>query len=102
MDGRGLANTAWALAKLRHKDDAFVAALLTFATPQLHDFNTQNLANTVWALATLGHTDGAFVAALLKAAAPQLRDFNSHSSCPTRYGRSRRWGTKTMPLWPRS
>ncbi|KAG1653887.1 hypothetical protein FOA52_011709 [Chlamydomonas sp. UWO 241] len=75
MGERQLANTAWAVAKLQHTDDTFMAALIKAASPQLHNFNPQNLANTVWALATLGHADGAFMAALLEAATPQLRNF---------------------------
>ncbi|KAG1673210.1 hypothetical protein FOA52_013090 [Chlamydomonas sp. UWO 241] len=75
MGAQALANSAHALAKLGHKDDVFMAALLKAADPQLRDFIPQHLANTAWALATLGHADGDLMAALMKAAKPQLRDF---------------------------
>jgi predicted component of type VI protein secretion system len=75
MGAQALANSAYALAKLEHKDDVFMVALVEAAAPQLRDFKPQELANTVWALATLGHAGDAFVAALLKVAAPQLCNF---------------------------
>ncbi|KAG1673221.1 hypothetical protein FOA52_013101 [Chlamydomonas sp. UWO 241] len=83
MDAQGLATAAYALAKMGHKDDVFMAALLEAAKPQLHDFIPQALANTVWALATLGHVDGDFMAALIKAARPQLCDFTPQALANT-------------------
>jgi hypothetical protein len=79
MDARGLANTAYALAKLQLYDRDFMTTLLEAATPRLHNFEPHELANTVWALASLGHADDAFVAALLKVAAPQLHRFKPQS-----------------------
>ncbi|KAG1661634.1 hypothetical protein FOA52_007515 [Chlamydomonas sp. UWO 241] len=75
MEERQLANTAYALAKLDHRDNDFMAALLKEAKLRLRDFTPQALANTVWALAMLDHTDKDFVTALLKEAKRKLRDF---------------------------
>ncbi|KAG1660821.1 hypothetical protein FOA52_010246 [Chlamydomonas sp. UWO 241] len=84
MEARQLANTAYSLAKLGHRDNDFMAALLREAEPRLRDFEPQHLANTVWALATLDiHADSTFTAALLKEAMQKLRDFNPQNLANT-------------------
>ncbi|KAG1660814.1 hypothetical protein FOA52_010239 [Chlamydomonas sp. UWO 241] len=76
MATRELANTAYALAQLDHRDNDFMATLQKEAKPKMCDFKPHELANTVWALATLdSHADSAFMTALLNEATPRLRDF---------------------------
>ena len=49
-----LANTAWALAKLGHKDEQLFKSLAATAHRRMEDLewadNWQDLANTAWAL----------------------------------------------------
>jgi hypothetical protein len=71
-----IANTAWALAKLGHKDEAFMSALLTEAKPKLGGFTAQAMANTAWAVAKLGYKDAPFMRALLVAMKPKLSTFD--------------------------
>merc|ERR1719161_1445893 len=46
-----LANTAWAFAKVGHKDERLFSTLAAAAEQRMRDFNSQDLANTAWAFA---------------------------------------------------
>eukprot|EP00955_Chlamydomonas_euryale_P025029 263561-Chlamydomonas_euryale.AAC.1 len=76
MEGRQLANSLWAVAKLRVKVDiVLLHSFLNTMRSKLDGFDPQNFANTLWAMATLGHVDAAFTNALLQAAKPKLDSF---------------------------
>ena len=47
-----LANTAWAYATAKHRDERLFAALARTAKRRLSEFNAQEVANTAWAFAT--------------------------------------------------
>ncbi|EFJ49580.1 hypothetical protein VOLCADRAFT_89938 [Volvox carteri f. nagariensis] len=54
FEGRQLANTLWAMAKLGHRpSEKWLEVMLTRASSQLHTFNPQHLANTLYALMLL-------------------------------------------------
>ena len=57
MSMQGLANTAWALARLGQQDEQLFKALARMAERRLDTFNAQDLANTAWAFATVGQID---------------------------------------------
>lgn len=67
FDSQGLANTTWAFAAVRHKDErlskAFAAAAAVW---HMRNFNSQGIANTIWAFATVGHTDERLLTAFWK------------------------------------
>ena len=76
-DVRGIANMAWALAKLNYKDTAFMQQLVQQAGVQLPRFDPQNTANILWALARLGYEDKAFVQRLFANARAKVHEFNA-------------------------
>ena len=58
FDARGIANTAWAFAKLRYMPDERLPAMLCAeASMKIHDFVAQNLSNLAWALVYLHDRD---------------------------------------------
>ena len=58
---QALANTAWALATLRHYDQRFMEQLLRQSMEKVSGLNSQDISNTLWALATFGYSNSAFV-----------------------------------------
>ena len=64
---QGIANTAWAFAKLGQLDEMLFAALAGAALLRMSEFNTHNIANTAWAFAKLGQSDKMLFVALEKA-----------------------------------
>ena len=57
FDLQGLANTAWAFAKVGQSDAQLFTALAREAERRVGDFNPQGLANTAWAFSTVGRAD---------------------------------------------
>ena len=51
------ANTAWASAKVMHRDEKLFTALARAAEQRLSEFKPQELANTAWALAKVSVPD---------------------------------------------
>jgi hypothetical protein len=58
FSGQALANTAWALQELRHRDEGFMRQLLQQAVAREDKLDGQNVANTVYAAALLAVWEG--------------------------------------------
>ena len=50
FDAQGLANMAWAFAKVGQQDEQLFKAVAKMAERRLDQFNAQDLANMAWAL----------------------------------------------------
>jgi hypothetical protein len=71
FDARGLANSAWALGKLKYVPNQRLPALIaTAALDKIESFSAQNVANLLWSLVYLHHRPEQ----LLSAAARQVSD----------------------------
>ncbi|KAF5837976.1 hypothetical protein DUNSADRAFT_3637 [Dunaliella salina] len=58
FDARGLANTAWAFAKMRYVPDSVLpAALSVEACTRINEFAAQNLSNLAWAMVYMHFRD---------------------------------------------
>ncbi len=57
---QNLANTAWAFAKLFHRDDLLFTRMAQLAEEQIEDFSAQNLSNILWAFAKVQHDNFMF------------------------------------------
>ena len=57
FNAQGLANTAWAFAKVDQQDEQLVNALAKMAEQRLDQFDAQALANMAWAFVTVGQED---------------------------------------------
>ncbi|GFR48839.1 hypothetical protein Agub_g10792 [Astrephomene gubernaculifera] len=77
FQGRQLANTLWAVAKLGHRPSRrWLAAVLTRARAQLSTFEPQHLANTLYALMLLQFMPpGVWVADFFQAVSRRLHGF---------------------------
>ena len=53
FNSQELANTTWAFATVKHREDKLFTALARTAERRMSDFNAQGLANTAWACATI-------------------------------------------------
>jgi len=53
FNAQGLANTAWAFATVRLRDEKLFMALAREAERRVSELNAQSLANTAWAFATV-------------------------------------------------
>ena len=73
---QNVANTAWAFATVKYRDETLCAALARAAERRLSDFNPQAVANTAWALATVKYRDEKPFSAMARAAERRLSDFN--------------------------
>lgn len=75
FDGRGLANTAWAFAKLRYVPDAALpAALCRAAVSRIDQFAAQNVSNLAWALVYLHYQDEQLMQLLKRKACDQVHE----------------------------
>lgn len=75
FDGRGLANTAWAFAKLRYVPDAALpAALCRAAVSRIEQFAAQNVSNLAWALVYLHYQDEQLMQLLKRKACDQVHE----------------------------
>ena len=72
-----VANTAWAFATVKHRNEKLFAALARAAERRLSEFKPQELANTAWAFARVNHRDERLFGALAKAAMWQLSELNA-------------------------
>ncbi|GIL92650.1 hypothetical protein Vretimale_19470 [Volvox reticuliferus] len=77
FEGRQLANTLWAVAKLGYKpSERWLEVLLTRACAQMHTFNPQHLANTLYALMLLRYMPPpAWLESFYTTASQRLHDF---------------------------
>ena len=57
---QNLANTAWAFAKLFHRDNELFTRISQLAEEQIEDFSVQNLSNITWAFAKVRHDNFMF------------------------------------------
>ena len=71
-----VANTAWASATAKYRDEKLFAALAR-AVERLSEFNPQEGANTAWAFATVNYRDEKLFAALARAVERRLSEFKS-------------------------
>ena len=55
FNSQGVANTAWAFAKVGHNKERLFIALAVAAERRMRDFNLQGLVNSTWAFAAVGH-----------------------------------------------
>ncbi len=55
FEAQGLANAAWAFAKLGYRDNALYEVLADAAAFRVEELNAQGLCNVAWALATAGY-----------------------------------------------
>ena len=83
FEGRGLANIAWAFAKLHINDGALFTAISRVAMGKMGSFNAQELANTAWAFATLDINDDALFTELSRAVMGKMRSFNAQDLANT-------------------
>ena len=63
-----MANTAWAFAMLKYRDDKLLLALTIVAEQLPSEFNAQEIGNTTWAFATVNLRYQKVFAALARAA----------------------------------
>jgi hypothetical protein len=55
FEPQGLANAAWAFAKLGYHDSSLYEALADAVSFRVEELNAQGLCNVAWALATAGY-----------------------------------------------
>jgi hypothetical protein len=76
LDARGVANTAWAFAKLRYVPDPALPALLSReALMRMPEFEPQHLSNLAWALVYMHHKDDALLSEIAHRSAARLTEF---------------------------
>jgi hypothetical protein len=76
LDARGVANTAWAFAKLRYVPDPALPALLSReALTRMPEFEPQHLSNLAWALVYMHHKDDALLSEIARRSAARLTEF---------------------------
>jgi hypothetical protein len=76
FDARGLANSAWALGKLKYTVNQKLPALIAAAAlSKLGSFSAQNLSNLLWAFVYLHHCDEDLMAAAAKCVVAKVNEF---------------------------
>jgi len=85
-----VANTAWAFATVKYRDEELFAALAIAADRRLSEFNPQEVANTAWAFATVNYRNEQPFAALATAAERRLSEFSLSSIQMALWASSRR------------
>lgn len=78
-----LANTAYAFARVGHRDERLFAAVGAEALPRLHEFNEQELANLAWAHAAVGVANGRLLEAIAARLCADVRALSPPGLCNT-------------------
>jgi hypothetical protein len=73
---QGLANMAWAFAKLNHESPSLLDAIARSAVDRIDEFNPQELSNIALGYATLNHEAPALLDAIARSAVDRIDGFN--------------------------
>ena len=79
FDASGLANMAWAFAKLGFGDQKLFEAIATAAVKKINEFKPRNLSNLAWAYATLGISNQNLFEAVAATALKKINEFNAQN-----------------------